>query len=246
VVEAACKMIGEDPLTCALIGDSLFDAKSARRAGAASIAVTQGFATREDFIEAGARFIARDLGHLRGSLSEAVAAASRGKVSFDRSVIAALMGHALDAAREGMAKGELPIGAALFNGSGSLVASGHNRACESCDVTALAEIDAFRRLAATGKELGQGSILVSTLEPCVMCTGAAMEAAVDTILYALPAPADSGLHRVACPESPESQMPRVVGRILKTEERGLFEEFLTRGPREEQRRFVEQLLEMTG
>ena len=33
-------------------------------------------------------------------------------------------------------------------------------------------------------------VLASTLEPCVMCLGASMEAAVDTIVYALKAPAD--------------------------------------------------------
>lgn len=245
VVEAACEMIGEDPLTCALVGDSLFDAAAARRAGAASIAVTQGFATRKDFIEVGARFIARDLGHLRSSLPEAIAAASRGKVSFDRSVIEALMGHALEAAREGMARGEVPIGAALFNGSGSLVAPGHNRACESGDITLHAEMDAFHRAAAAGKEVGRGAILVSTLEPCVMCLGAAMMVGIDVVIYGLEAPADGGTERLQAPRSPENMLPKVRGDVRAAESRDLFVAWLSRLGTPAQRPYVEQLLAET-
>ena len=73
-------------------------------------------------------------------------------------------------------------------------------------------------------------ILVSTLEPCVMCLGAAMEAAVDTILFGLCAPADGGRSRVRPPVSPESQMPRILGNVLAEESRRLLEEFLRRSP----------------
>ena len=45
-----------------------------------------------------------------------------------------------------------------------------------------------------------------------MCTGAAMEAAVDVILFGLRAPADAGSSRVEPPQSPESQMPRIIGK----------------------------------
>ena len=245
VIEAACAMIGEDPLACAMVGDSLFDAAAARRAGAASIAVTQGYPGKKDFVEVGSRFIARDLGHLRSSLGEATAAASRGKVSFDRSVIEALMGHALEAAREGMSKGELPIGAALFNGSGSLLAPGHNRACETGDFTAHAEIDAFRRASASGKELGQGAILVTTLEPCVMCLSAAMMTGVDVVIFGLKAPADGGTERIQAPRSPENMLPRVRGDVRAAESRDLFVGWLARLGTPSQRPYVEQLLAET-
>jgi tRNA(adenine34) deaminase len=88
-------------------------------------------------------------------------------------------------------------------------------------------------------------ILVSTLEPCVMCSGAAMEAAVDTIAFGLPAPADGGTGRVQPPQSPESQMPRIVGDILARESRALFEEFLKIASNPQQRAFTVQLLSMT-
>ena len=193
----------------------------------------------------GSRSIARDLGHLRSSLGEATAAASRGKVSFDRSVMEALMGHALDAAREGMSRGELPIGAALFNGSGSLLAPGHNRACETGDCTAHAEIDAFRRASASGKEIGQGAILVSTLEPCVMCLGAEMMLGVDVVIYGLKAPADGGTERIHAPRSPDNVLPRVRGDVRAAESRDLFVTWLARLGTPSQRQYVEQLLAET-
>ena len=78
-----------------------------------------------------------------------------------------------------------------------------------------------------------------------MCTGAAMEAAVDTILFALRAPADNGSTRVQPPQSPESQMPRIVGDVLADESRALFEEWLQDNEQSEQAKFVKQLLALT-
>jgi tRNA(Arg) A34 adenosine deaminase TadA len=90
-------------------------------------------------------------------------------------------------------------------------------------------------------------VLASTLEPCVMCLGASMEAAVDVIVYALKAPADAGTGRVQPPESPESQMPRIVGDVRAGESRKLFEQWLARpGNSPQQVAFVKQLLALTG
>jgi tRNA(adenine34) deaminase len=145
-----------------------------------------------------------------------------------------------------MARGEAPIGCALFRGDGTLIASGYNQQNRTQNKVAHAEIVTFT--AAAGKaDLGARDLIMSaTLEPCVMCTGAAMEAAVDTIVYALPAPADAGSQRVACPQSPESQIPRFVGGILSDESRELFKQFLKSDPRPEQAAFVKQLLNVTA
>jgi hypothetical protein len=75
-----------------------------------------------------------------------------------------------------------------------------------------------------------------------MCTGAAMEAAVDTIVYGLQAPADSGTGRVRPPASPESQMPRIVGDVCAAESRRLFERWLAANGGTPQAAYVEQLL----
>ena len=79
-----------------------------------------------------------------------------------------------------------------------------------------------------------------------MCLGAAMEAAVDTIVYGLRAPADSGTGRVQPPQSPESQMPRIVGGVLARESRALFAQWLRNpGTNPQQVAFVRQLLALT-
>lgn len=245
VVKAACKKLGVDPLSCALVGDSLFDAGAARRAGAASIGVLQGFANREQLIAVGARFIADDLGHLCAELPRALAACSQGEIRFDRATIDAMMGHAIEAAHAGVAEGEAPIGAALFDGSGALLASGHNRARATRNLTEHAEMDAFRRVAAAAKDIGKGAVLVSTLEPCVMCLGAAMVASIDVVIYGLEAPADGGTERIHAPRGPESIVPRIRGRVRAAETRQLFVDWLARGPAPEQRPYAEQLLAET-
>jgi HAD superfamily hydrolase (TIGR01509 family) len=245
IVEVACTMLGEDPLACAMLGDSVHDSAAARAAGVAFLGVTSGFADEADLRAAGARFIARDLGHLTASLARALSAASPGHITFSRAVIAALTSQAIDAARAGMAEGEVPIGAALFNGDGALMATGHSRACKTGDVTAHAEIDAFRRLATTGRDLGDGAILVSTLEPCVMCLGAAMEVGIDVVIYSLEAPADGGTSRIHAPRSPENKLPRMRGGSCREEARDLFIDWLRRSPESSRRPHVEQLLAET-
>ena len=163
----------------------------------------------------------------------------------ERSLAESLMREALATAQEGMAAGEAPIGCVLADGNGQVIARGFNRLNGSKDRTAHAEMVAFREAAGRVPEEAKDLILVSTLEPCVMCTGAAMEAAVDTIVYGLKAPADSGTGRVQPPQSPESQMPRIVGDVLSAESRALFEEFARVAKNPKQRAFAEQLLELT-
>ena len=112
--------------------------------------------------------------------------------------------------------------------------------------TAHAEIVTFARAAGKAPAEARDLVMASTLEPCVMCLGASMEAAVDTVVYALKAPADAGTSRVEPPQSPESQMPRVVGEVLARESRALFERWLKRpGNNLQQVAFVKQLLAMT-
>ena len=75
-----------------------------------------------------------------------------------------------------------------------------------------------------------------------MCLGAAIVSAVDTVVYALAAPADAGTLRVKNPADPESQMPRIVGGVLAEESRAMLVTWVRgrRGAREAA--YVEQLL----
>ena len=93
------------------------------------------------------------------------------------------MAMALDEARRGAAEGEVPVGAVAVVG-GKIVASAHNRPIALADPTAHAEILALRAAAAALKtyRLVELSIFV-TLEPCVMCVGAMLNARVAKIVY---------------------------------------------------------------
>jgi tRNA(Arg) A34 adenosine deaminase TadA len=157
------------------------------------------------------------------------------------------MTEALAVAREGMSSGEVPIGALLARGDGTIIARGFNELNRTQNKTAHAEMVTFARSAGKAPPEARDLILVSTLEPCVMCLGAAMEAAVDTVIYAFRAPADNGTERVEPPQSPESNMPRIVGGIMAHASRALFEQWITQpGNNPQQVKFVTQLLSLTG
>jgi creatinine deaminase len=83
--------------------------------------------------------------------------------------VAALLDVALDQARRGRDEGGVPIGAALFNLSGTLLGAGRNRRVQQDDPSVHAETDAFR---AAGRRAGyRDTIMVTTLSPCWYCSG---------------------------------------------------------------------------
>ena len=90
---------------------------------------------------------------------------------------------ALEQAALAEALGEVPIGAILV-ANGEIIASAHNRTVSDHDPTAHAEILALR---AGGQALGnhrmRGVSLYVTLEPCIMCTGALIQARIDRLVF---------------------------------------------------------------
>ena len=91
---------------------------------------------------------------------------------------------ALDAARKAVASQDIPVGAAIFNNAGDLIATGHNERELHKDPTAHAEIVAIRRAA---EILGDWHLtdhtLVVTLEPCVMCAGAIAQSRLQSVVF---------------------------------------------------------------
>jgi cytosine/creatinine deaminase len=82
---------------------------------------------------------------------------------------AAMLAVALAEARQGLAEGGIPIGAAILDPSGRLVSAGHNRRVQQSDPSAHAETDAFRR---AGRQRSyRDLIMVTTLAPCWYCSG---------------------------------------------------------------------------
>ena len=246
VVAAAVKKLGMSPAECAMVGDTPYDMASARGAGVVCLGLTCGGHDEKTLRHGGAREVWRDPADLLARLDEALAAASPGPMRLTNERLESLMREALAAARQGMDAGEVPIGCVLARGDGVVVARAFNELNRSGVKTAHAEMAAFARSAGKVPPEARDLLLVSTLEPCVMCLGAAMEAAVDTIVYALRAPADSGTGRVNPPQSPESQVPRIVGGVMARESRALFEQWLQKpADSPQQMAFVRQLLAST-
>ena len=91
---------------------------------------------------------------------------------------------ALAEARQAAERGEVPIGAVVAI-NGEVVAARHNERESTNDPTAHAEILALRDAAATqGSSRLDGAVLVTTLEPCPMCAGAAVMARVAKVVFA--------------------------------------------------------------
>ena len=81
----------------------------------------------------------------------------------------AMLGVALAEARQGLAEGGIPIGAALFDGQGRLLGRGHNRRVQENDPSIHGETDAFRK---AGRQASyRNTIMVTTLAPCWYCSG---------------------------------------------------------------------------
>ena len=80
-----------------------------------------------------------------------------------------LLETAIEEARRGLAEGGIPIGAALFDDTGKLLGSGHNRRVQDGDPSAHGETDAFRK--AGRQKRYRDKIMVTTLAPCWYCSG---------------------------------------------------------------------------
>jgi len=80
----------------------------------------------------------------------------------------AMLEVAMAEAREGLTEGGIPIGAAIFDLSGKLVGSGHNRRVQNGDPSLHGETDAFRN---AGRQRSYRNLMVTTLAPCWYCSG---------------------------------------------------------------------------
>ena len=92
----------------------------------------------------------------------------------------AMLEVALREARTGRAEGGVPIGAALFDGEGNLLASGRNRRVQQNDPSIHGETDAFRR---AGRQRSyRDTIMVTTLAPCWYCSGLIRQFGIRTVV----------------------------------------------------------------
>ncbi|MHC5902732.1 tRNA adenosine(34) deaminase TadA [Streptomyces sp. S6] len=116
---------------------------------------------------------------------------------------------------------DVPVGAVVLAPDGTTVlAAAHNEREASGDPTAHAEVLALRRAAS---ELGEWRLvdctLVVTLEPCVMCAGALVQARVDRVVYGARDEKAGGVGSVwdLVRDRRLNHRPEVIGEVLAEE-----------------------------
>ena len=94
------------------------------------------------------------------------------------------MGEALAQAREGLAAGEVPVGAVVVGEGGEILARAFNQPIALSDPTAHAEVLALRQAALlAGNYRLPGVSLYVSIEPCIMCLGAMIAARVRRLVF---------------------------------------------------------------
>lgn len=91
-----------------------------------------------------------------------------------------LISVALAEARQGLAEGGIPVGAALFAADGTLLGRGHNRRVQEGDPSIHGETDAFRK--AGRQKTYRDKVLVTTLAPCWYCSGLIRQFNIGTVV----------------------------------------------------------------
>ncbi len=96
----------------------------------------------------------------------------------------AAMHRAFALAAEAARDGDVPVGAVILDADGSIVGEGRNLRERTNDPTAHAEVVALREAASRiGSWHLADCTLVVTLEPCVMCAGAILQARVARVVF---------------------------------------------------------------
>jgi tRNA(adenine34) deaminase len=146
------------------------------------------------------------------------------------------MRMALVEAGRAAARGEVPVGALLVDGTGKVLARNGNRCIEWSDPAGHAEIVVLRE---AGRKVGNyrlaGTVMYVTLEPCAMCAAALVHARVAELVFGALDPkagAVISLYNIVCDNRLNHQL-QVEAGVLAEECGVLLREFF-RGRREEQ------------
>ena len=92
----------------------------------------------------------------------------------------AMLATAVAEARQGLAEGGIPIGAALYRHDGTLLGRGRNRRVQEGDPSVHGETDAFRK--AGRQRRYRDTIMVTTLSPCWYCSGLVRQFGIGTVV----------------------------------------------------------------
>jgi tRNA(adenine34) deaminase len=157
------------------------------------------------------------------------------------------MRQCLALAADALECGEFPIGAIVvlddqIIGRGTATEQREKRFLGHAELVALEIAD---RLQLSFDERSRCRLLTN-LEPCLMCMGAAMSFFLGEIVYGLESPGDGGVGVVRTwvrkeEDIPGYQVPKITGGVLRTESIRLFEEYVSRRPPGPMRDWAETL-----
>ena len=133
---------------------------------------------------------------------------------------------AYDQAMISESNGEMPVGAVYFDDNQVIAESG-KVSIANHDPTGHAEIIVLRKAAKAKKNHRIGGTLVVTLEPCVMCMGAMIQARIETLIFGAFDPR-SGAAGSAFDLSDSSDLNHkinVLGGVMENECKALMQNF---------------------
>ena len=143
------------------------------------------------------------------------------------------MQQALVLAAEALELGELPI-AAIVVLDGQIIAQGTTTEKREQRFLGHAELVALEAADRMGLSFDErrAAKLFTTLEPCLMCMGAAMSFFLGEVYYSLESPADGAVDLVRSwarreADMPGYRVPRIVGGLLREGSIRLFEAYVT-------------------
>lgn len=128
------------------------------------------------------------------------------------------MRRCLELALEARSHDEVPIGAVVVL-DGVVIGVGRNTREEALSVTGHAELLAIEQASRFLKSWRlTGATLFTTLEPCVMCAGAIVQARIDTVVYGARDPKGGGQTLFSILDSDKlNHRVKVIGGVLEDE-----------------------------
>jgi tRNA(adenine34) deaminase len=135
---------------------------------------------------------------------------------------------ALKEAEKALQEDEVPIGAVLVSSGGKVIAADHNRTRQNNDPTAHAEILVLRKAARVLNNFRlPGTMLYVTIEPCLMCAGAVIQARVDQVVFGTADPKGGALGSIydVSKDGRLNHRFEVISGVLETDCRELIQKF---------------------
>lgn len=143
------------------------------------------------------------------------------------------MQMAIDVAKKSLLNNEMPIGAVIFHGD-EIISQAYSSGelsriyLQHAEMKALYEADLRGYPVSMRKEMQ----LFVTLEPCMMCLGAAMSFFIGEIYYALEAPIDGAVENAKLlwdkenDEIPAYKLPKFYSGVLREQSQDLLREYI--------------------